>query len=72
MTGSFLVPIITPIGAILALACWLGLVFWAEGHPRWKAHRAAQETQFSGESSTLAGDLRGDELVPPPQETKAA
>ena len=71
MTGSFLVPIITPIVAVIALACWLGMIFWAEGHPAWKAHHAAQESQFPGESLTLAGDLRG-ELAPPQQETKAA
>ncbi len=72
MTGSFLVPIITPIVAVIALACWLGMILWAEGHPGWKAHRAAHESQFSGESLTLAGDLGGGELAPPQQETKAA
>jgi hypothetical protein len=72
MTGSFLVPIITPIVAILLLACWLGMVFWADGHPQWKTHRAAQGTQFPGESFTLAGDLRTGELAPPQQESEAA
>ena len=72
MTGSSLVLIITPIVAIIFLACWLGMIFWAEGHPQWRTHRAAQETQFPGESSTLAGDLESSELAPPPQETKAA
>jgi hypothetical protein len=71
MTGSFLVPIITPIVAVIALACWLGMIFWAEGHPGWKAHQAAHESQFPGESLTLAGDLgRGEQ--PPQQEKKAA
>jgi hypothetical protein len=72
MTGSFLVPIITPIVAILFLGCWLGMVFWAEGHPQWKTHHAARETQFPGESFTLAGDLHSDELAPPQQESTAA
>ena len=72
MTGSFLVSIITPIVAVIALACWLGMVLWADGHPGWKAHHAAHESQFPGESLTLAGDLRGDELAPPQQQTKAA
>jgi hypothetical protein len=72
MTGSFLVPIITPIVAILALACWLGMVFRAEGHPQWKTQRAAQETQFPGESVALAGDLGASERGSPPEETKAA
>lgn len=30
MTGSFLVPIIVPIVAIITLAAWLGMVFWAD------------------------------------------
>ena len=72
MTGSFLGPIITPIVAVIALACWLGMIFWAEGHPGWKAHHAAHESQFPGESLTLASDLHHDELAPPQRETKAA
>jgi len=72
MTGSFLVPIITPIVAAIALACWLGMVYWAEGHPSWKTHHAAHESQFPGESLDLAGDLHRDQLARPQQETKAA
>jgi hypothetical protein len=72
MTGSFLVPIITPIVAVIALACWLGMIFWAEGHPGWKAHQAAHESQFPGESLTLTGDLDRGEPAPPQQEKKAA
>ena len=72
MAGSLMVAIVTPIVAIIALACWLGMVFWAEGHPGWKTHQAAQESQFPGESLTLAGDLDGSEPAPPQQETKAA
>jgi hypothetical protein len=72
MTGSFLVSVVTPVVAILALACWLGMVFWAEGHPQWKTRRAARETQFPGESVTLAGDLGASGAGSPPQETKAA
>jgi len=72
MTGSFLVAIVTPIVAAIAMACWLGMVFWAEGHPGWKTHRAAQESQFPGESPTLAGDLDADEPAVRRQETKAA
>ena len=72
MTGSFLAAVITPIAAFIAMACWLGMVFWAEGHPGWKAHHAAQGSQFPGETVTLAGDLHGDELAPPQQEKQAA
>jgi len=72
MTGSLLVTITTPIAAFIAMACWLGMVFWAEGHPGWKAHHATQESQLPGESATLAGDLGGGDLAPPPRERKAA
>jgi len=72
MTGSFLVPIVTPIVAVILLACWLGMVFWAASHPEWKTHRAAQGTQYPGESLTLAGDLQAGELAPSAQERKAA
>ena len=72
MAGSVLVAIVTPIVALIALACWLGMVFWAEGHPGWKTHHAAQESQFPGESLTLAGDLDGGGPAPSQQETKAA
>jgi hypothetical protein len=41
MTGSSLVAIIVPIVALIALAAWLGMVFWADAHPGWKAHAAA-------------------------------
>jgi len=72
MTGSFLVPIITPIAAVIALAFWLGMVFRAESHPGWKTHHAAPESQFPGESLTLAGDLHADEPAPAQHETRAA
>ena len=41
MTGSSLTPIIVPIVAFIALAVWLGVVFWADAHPWWKAHGPA-------------------------------
>ena len=72
MTGSFLVPIITPIVAIIALACWLGMVFWAGSHPEWKTHRAPQESQYPGEMITPAGDHHAGESAPRERETKAA
>jgi hypothetical protein len=71
MTGSFLVPILTPIVAVLALALWMGMIFWADAHPGWKTHHAAQRTQFPGESAILAGDLQGGELAPPHQQEAA-
>jgi len=48
MTGSFWAPIIIPIVAVLALAAWLALVWYAAAHPRWKAHRAASAPGVTG------------------------
>jgi len=72
MAGSVLVAIVTPIAAVIALGFWLGMIFWAGGHPGWKTHHPPQETQFPGESRTLSGDLHAEEPAPPQQETKAA
>jgi len=38
MTGSNLVAVIVPIVAVLAMGVWLGLVFYAAAHPRWKRY----------------------------------
>ena len=74
MTGPFLVPIITPIVAIIALAIWLGMVYWAEAHPGWKAHGTAPGPGITGVSLPTAAEPgehhRGD-LAPSP-DRKAA
>ena len=72
MTGSILVPIITPIVAIIALGCWLGMVFWAGSHPEWKTHRARQESQYPGENITPVGDIHAGQPALAQQDTKAA
>ena len=72
MTGSFLVLIITPIVAVIALAFWLGMVFWADAHP--KARSAASGPEITGVSPPAAaepGEHHGGELAPSP-ERKAA
>ena len=51
MTGSSLVPFIIPVVAALALAAWLAMVFYAEAHPRWKTHSAAQAPRVAGTAS---------------------
>lgn len=48
MTGSFWAPIIIPIVAVLALAAWLALVWYAAAHPQWKVHRAASAPGVTG------------------------
>ena len=73
MTGSFLVPIVTPIVALIALACWLGMVYWADAHPGWKASRAARGPEITSETFPAApesgGRLSGEAS---PQHEKAA
>jgi len=36
MTGSLLAHVIVPVVAVLALAVWLAMVFYADAHPHWK------------------------------------
>jgi hypothetical protein len=38
VTGSSYIPIVVPIIAFLAMASWIGLVFYADSHPGYK-HR---------------------------------
>lgn len=45
MTGSFLVPIIVPIVAIITLAAWLGMVYWADANPGWKARSVVRDPE---------------------------
>ena len=73
MTGSFLVPIVTPIVALIALACWLGMVYWADAHPGWKAPRAARGPEITSETFPAA-PASGDRLPgeASPQHEKAA
>jgi hypothetical protein len=40
MTGTALAPIIIPIVAVVTLAAWLTLVFYADAHPHWRAGQA--------------------------------
>jgi hypothetical protein len=56
MTGSSLAPIIIPIVAMIALAGWLAMVYYAEAHPGWKAHRAASTPVDTG--ATVRADGR--------------
>ena len=39
MTGSSYIPIVVPIIAFLAMASWIGLVFYADSHPGYKHRR---------------------------------
>ncbi len=76
MTGSFLVPIIVPIVAFFALAAWLGMVFWADAHPGWKAHAAASGHEGTAAvvppAAAASGADHGGALAPPVPGRKAA
>jgi predicted lipid-binding transport protein (Tim44 family) len=56
MTGSALAPIIIPIVALIALAAWLAMIFYAEAHPGHVRHGAA-----SGSAATPT-DGRGQDI----------
>jgi hypothetical protein len=76
MTGSFWAPIVIPIVVVPALAAWLALVWYADAHPRWKAHSAVPtpgvtgamvRTDISrqipwGDAATVAGSERDAEV----------
>jgi hypothetical protein len=68
MTGSSLVPIITPIVALITLAFWLGIVYWADAHPGWKAgtsRRAELTAAGSLPPEAEPGQAHEGELAPP-------
>jgi len=57
MTGSSYIPIVVPIVAFLAMAFWLGLVFYADGHPgyqRRKLRRRSRSAATTSETAALA------------------
>lgn len=56
MTGSFWVPIVVPIVAMITLATWFAAVFYADAHPRWKAHGTAPAAGVTG--TTVRADAR--------------
>jgi len=59
MTGSSLVPVIVPIVAVLAMAAWLGLVFYAAAHPRWKRYDV-----LPGSANAAAPGTPGEPALP--------
>jgi len=76
MTGSFWVPIVTPIVALATLGFWLGMVYWAAAHPRWKTHTAAQGPELTAAGflpgPAEPGEHEGGELEPSPLHREAA
>lgn len=59
MAGSFLAPILIPIGAAIPLAFWIFMVFYADSHP---AHGEGAVRLDSGEYDT---GMQGNYLTKP-------
>jgi hypothetical protein len=72
MTGSSLVPIVVPIVALVTLAAWLGMVFWADAHPGRKARGAGAAGVDVPPATAGPGGAPAGELPPPSREVKAA
>jgi len=56
MTGSPLAPVIIPIVAVIALAAWLAMVFYADARPGHTVRDAAARQGIASESNS--GDAR--------------
>jgi hypothetical protein len=56
MTGSSLAPYIIPIVAIICLAVFLGIVYYADSHPEWKRTGQEPGRRITGEASSPAVD----------------
>ena len=69
MTGSSLAPFIVPIVAMICLAFFLGVVYYADSHPEWK--RAGQEPGRTpadqASSSAVASHPGSGELTDEPR-----
>jgi hypothetical protein len=72
MTGSFLVPIVVPIVALMTLAAWLGIVHWADARPAWKAHTPAPGPVVRSTERTPAARLRSEARIRPMSEPSEA
>lgn len=59
MTGSGLSLILIPIVAMITLAAWLIMVYYADSHPLWKADHPAPEPENVGQPA-LASPRRPD------------
>ena len=66
-----LVAIVVPIVALITLAFWLGLCFWAGSHPFWRHHQqAARQQQL--DSRDQAGQLTPPAPSPLPDPASGA
>lgn len=78
MTGSAYLPIVLPIVAFVAMACWLGMVFYADSHPGYrspKPHGSTADTatgRAEADQPAITGTAPGDhERIDAPESTGA-
>jgi uncharacterized membrane protein len=63
MTGSSIDFIVIPIAAVISLAAWLIMVYYADRHPQWRDDETrADKTE---NERTSAGTQLGRKPVPP-------
>jgi hypothetical protein len=60
VTGSSYIPIVVPIMAFVAMFFWLGLVFYADGHPGWKPRRKPGQASAPAEADAAPEARRLD------------
>jgi uncharacterized membrane protein len=63
MTGSSIDFIVVPIVAVISLAAWLIMVYYADSHPQWRGDETKADGTENGRAS--AGTQRGRKTVPP-------
>ena len=62
MSGSHVSLIVMPIVIALALAFWIGLVYYAATHPAWKHHSRPPRTEVAG--GAFEANAGGRQLAP--------
>jgi hypothetical protein len=74
MTGSTPALVITPVVAVLLLAAWIGLVFYADSHPVWRrgASSGRSTTDRAADAIPRQPDASRDGMSSRPEESPAA
>jgi hypothetical protein len=72
MTGSTLDLIIIPVVAVIVLAAWIVLVFWADAHPAWGRHEARAGHGTSGQATRSPAGRPEECPDAAPRETQAS
>ncbi len=65
MTGSSLIPIVVPVMAFVAMAFWLGLVFYADSHPGYRSRKPAARSRT--EMATSDGSVLDSAVLQAPE-----